>query len=145
MRGRNKAKGGLWDPTPTSGSWAVTGCAPLPRAGGPGDGGGGTQGAVLGRWGWGWAAEGKGMSKGKGHGIGQGIGQGQASPPTLPGRAGQLGVHCALGAWAWAWALGTKGGLSREGQEKVEVHLRLAPGRIRGSGRPPPGWSPPPP
>jgi len=58
---------------------------------------------------------------------------------TLPGRAWQPGVRCALGAGAWAWALGTKGGLSREGQEKVEVHLRLVPDvRIRGTGRPPP-------
>ena len=50
---------------------------------------------------------------------------------TLPGRAGQPGVRCALGAGAWA--LGTKGGLSREGQEKVEVHLRLVPGKDEGA------------
>jgi hypothetical protein len=32
---------------------------------------------------------------------------------------------------------GTKGRLSREDQEKVEVHLRLVPGRIKGPGQPP--------
>ena len=34
-----------------------------------------------------------------------------------------------------------RAGCQERGQEKVEVHLRLVHGRIRGSGRSPPGWS----
>jgi hypothetical protein len=50
-------------------------------------------------------------------------------------RGGGMG----LGRWQ-----DIKGELSREGQEKMEVHLRLVPGgRIRGSEWSPPGWSAP--
>ena len=45
----------------------------------------------------------------------------------------------APGRWSGSGATaGAKGRLSREGQEKVKVHLRLVPGvRIRGSDRQP--------
>jgi len=59
-----------------------------------------------------------------------------------PGRWA-LGPGAGQGAVVWVRGDGRapRAGCQERGQEKVEVHLRLVPGRIRGSGRSPPGWS----
>jgi hypothetical protein len=67
---------------------------------------------------------------------GMGVGAEERQFPRLNGGGG--GAGAGDGGPRPGRRQGAKDGLSREGQEKVEVHLRLVPWRIRGAGAAPP-------